>query len=73
MRFRSTSDTHPSSIIMIIYGLSAQVAIGDLFMAGAVPGLMLATLYGIYVLVRVNINPAMAPTAEEVAKRAAKK
>ena len=35
---------------MIIYGLSAQVAIGDLFMAGAVPGLMLATLYGIYVL-----------------------
>ena len=53
---------------MIIYGLSAQVAIGDLFMAGAVPGLMLATLYGIYVLVRVNINPAMAPTAEEVAK-----
>ncbi len=58
----------PPSIIMIIYGLSAQVAIGDLFMAGAVPGLMLATLYGIYVLIRVNINPAMAPTAEEVAK-----
>ena len=44
----------PPSIIMIIYGLSAQVAIGDLFMAGAVPGLMLATLYGIYVLVKSN-------------------
>ena len=28
---------------MIIYGLAAQVAIGDLFMAGAIPGLMLAT------------------------------
>ena len=35
----------PPSIIMIIYGLSAQVAIGDLFMAGAVPGLLLAFLY----------------------------
>ena len=58
----------PPSIIMIIYGLSAQVAIGDLFMAGAVPGLMLAGLYAIYVLARCNINPAMAPTAEEVAK-----
>ncbi len=57
----------PPSIIMIIYGLAAQVAIGDLFMAGALPGLLLATFYGLYVLVRVNLNPAMAPTAEEVA------
>ena len=57
----------PPSIIMIIYGLAAQVAIGDLFMAGAVPGLLLATFYGLYVLARVNLNPAMAPTAEEVA------
>ena len=57
----------PPSIIMIIYGLSAQVAIGDLFMAGAVPGLLLAFLYALYVLARCNINPSMAPTAEEVA------
>lgn len=58
----------PPSIIMIIYGLSAQVAIGDLFMAGAVPGLMLATFYAIYVLIRCNLNPSLAPTAEEVAE-----
>jgi len=57
----------PPSIIMIIYGLSAQVAIGDLFMAGAVPGLMLAVFYAIYVLIRCNLNPSLAPTAEEVA------
>ena len=57
----------PPSIIMIIYGLSAQVAIGDLFMAGAVPGLMLAVFYAIYVLIRCNINPSLAPTAAEVA------
>lgn len=57
----------PPSIIMIIYGLAAQVAIGDLFMAGALPGLLLATFYAIYVLARVNFNPSMAPTAEEVA------
>jgi tripartite ATP-independent transporter DctM subunit len=58
----------PPSIIMIIYGLSAQVAIGDLFMAGAVPGLMLAAFYAIYVLIRCNLNPSLAPTAEEVAE-----
>ena len=63
----------PPSIIMIIYGLAAQVAIGDLFMAGAVPGVMLATFYGIYVLVRCNLNPSMAPTAEEVGKHVERK
>ncbi|WMS45245.1 TRAP transporter large permease subunit (plasmid) [Acuticoccus sp. MNP-M23] len=57
----------PPSIIMIVYGLSAEVGIGDLFMAGAMPGLMLAVFYASYVLVRVNINPKLAPTAAEVA------
>ena len=57
----------PPSIIMIVYGLSADVAIGSLFMAGAVPGVMLAVFYAGYVLVRVNLNPALAPTAAEVA------
>lgn len=58
----------PPSIIMIVYGLSAEVGIGDLFMAGAVPGLMLATFYACYVLLRVNLNPSLAPTAAEVAE-----
>lgn len=57
----------PPSIIMIVYGLSAEVGIGDLFMAGALPGLMLAFFYASYVLLRVNINPKLAPTAAEVA------
>jgi tripartite ATP-independent transporter DctM subunit len=59
----------PPSIIMIVYGLSAEVGIGDLFMAGAVPGLMLAFLYATYVLIRVNLNPSLAPTAAEVAEK----
>lgn len=58
----------PPSIIMIVYGLSAEVGIGDLFMAGALPGVMLAALYAGYVLVRVNLNHALAPTAAEVAQ-----
>ncbi len=57
----------PPSIIMIVYGLSAEVGIGDLFMAGTVPGLMLAFFYASYVLVRVNLNHSLAPTAAEVA------
>lgn len=56
----------PPSIIMIVYGLSAEVGIGDLFLAGAVPGIMLAVFYAVYVLARVNLNPKLAPTAKEV-------
>ena len=54
---------------MIVYGMSAQVSIGDLFMAGAFPGLLLASFYIVYVLVRCHLNPSLAPTAEEVAAR----
>ena len=59
----------PPSIVMIVYGLSAEVGIGDLFMAGAVPGIMLAAFYAFYVLIRVNLNPSLAPTAAEVAQK----
>ena len=59
----------PPSIVMIVYGLSAQVSIGDLFMAGAVPGLMLASFYIVFVLIRCYFDPSLAPTAEEVAAR----
>lgn len=57
----------PPSIIMIVYGLSADVGIGDLFMAGAIPGIMLATFYAIFVVVRCYLNHDLAPTAAEVA------
>ncbi len=57
----------PPSIVMIVYGLSANVGIGDLFSAGFIPGLMLALFYVTFVLVRCNLNPALAPTAAEIA------
>lgn len=57
----------PPSIVMIVYGLSANVGIGDLFSAGFIPGLMLASFYVIYVLIRVNLNNKLAPTAKEIA------
>jgi len=59
----------PPSIVMIVYGVSAQVAIGDLFIAGAVPGMMLALFYILYVLIRCKLNPTLAPTASESAER----
>ena len=57
----------PPSIIMIVYGLAAQVAIGDLFLAGALPGLLYASLYVVYILVLCKLRPSTAPTASELA------
>ncbi|WP_413205299.1 TRAP transporter large permease [Rhodospirillum sp. A1_3_36] len=51
----------PPSIVLIIYGLTANVSIGDLFTAAFVPGFMLAAFYVAYVLIRVYLNPTMAP------------
>lgn len=59
----------PPSIIMIVYGLAAQVGIGELFMAGVVPGALYAVLYIIYILVICRLRPQMAPTASEHAAR----
>lgn len=55
----------PPSIVLIIYGLTASVSIGDLFTAAFMPGLMLAGFYIAYVLIRAYLNPEIAPIMEE--------
>lgn len=53
----------PPSVIMIIYGLTANVSISDLFLGGFLPGLLLASLYITYIIIRCSIQPHLAPTA----------
>ncbi|KFB08184.1 TRAP transporter large permease [Nitratireductor basaltis] len=55
----------PPSIVLIIYGLTANVSIGELFTSAFLPGLMLAGFYVAYVLIRSYLNPSMAPIPEE--------
>lgn len=51
----------PPSVVLIVYGAEANVSIKDLFTAGIGPGILLASLYVTYVLIRVRSNPAMGP------------
>ena len=51
----------PPSVVLIFYGLTAQVAIGDLFIAVIIPGLLLAGIYMVYITIRCLINPEIAP------------
>lgn len=55
----------PPSIVLIVYGLTASVSIGDLFLATVTPGLMLASFYIIYILSRCYLNPEMGPPISE--------
>ncbi len=59
----------PPSVVLILYGLTAGVSVGQLYMAGVVPGLMLSGMYIIYILTRCRLQPEIAPlpTAEELA------
>lgn len=52
----------PPSIVLIIYGLTASVSIGDLFVATVFPALMLGGMYIAYIIIRCSINPALAPS-----------
>ena len=51
----------PPSLIMLIYGLNANVSIGQLFIAGIVPGLILAIFFIGYVVIVCLIHPEYAP------------
>jgi tripartite ATP-independent transporter DctM subunit len=46
----------PPSIILIIYGILAEQSIGQLFMAGVLPGLMMAIIFMVYIAIRCIIN-----------------
>jgi C4-dicarboxylate transporter DctM subunit len=51
----------PPSVGMVIYGIATQTSIGKLLIAGVVPGLILAGLLTVAILVWVRVRPAHAP------------
>ena len=55
----------PPSIIMIVYGVSANVSIAQLFIAGIIPGIMLAVLFSGYIVTWALLNPERIPATTE--------
>ncbi len=55
----------PPSIIMIVYGVTAEVSITRLFIAGVLPGLMLAGLFMGYTIIWALLNPGRIPEEKE--------
>ncbi len=56
----------PPSIIMIVYGVAADVSIARLFVAGVLPGIMLMVLFSGYIAGWALLNPARTPPRESI-------
>lgn len=55
----------PPSIVMIVYGILAEVSISRLFAAGVIPGLMIASLYSTWIIFRALLSPHVSPAGSE--------
>ena len=55
----------PPSIVLIFYGLVTETSIKALFTASFLPGFMLASFFIVYIVIRTNLNPSLAPLPEE--------
>ncbi len=54
----------PPSMMMLVYGILADVSIGKLFIAGVIPGLLLAAGFSGFVMLRCILNPKLAPPSD---------
>jgi C4-dicarboxylate transporter DctM subunit len=54
----------PPSIIMIVYGVAADVSIARLFVAGVLPGIMLMLMFSGYIIAWALLNPEKTPPRE---------
>ncbi len=57
----------PPSVVLVLYAMIARQPVGQLWLAGVLPGLMMAAMFVIYIWIRCRITPALGPAlpAEE--------
>lgn len=55
----------PPSILLILYGIIAQVPISQMFLGGTVAGLITALSYVAVIMIRAKIDPTLAPQVHE--------
>ena len=55
----------PPSVLLIVWAILTEMSVGALFIAGIVPGMVLAVLFSGYVIIAAVRNPSIAPAFEE--------
>ena len=56
----------PPSVVLVLYAMIARQPVGQLWLAGIVPGLMMAAMFVIFIWIRCRLNPALGPVAEDL-------
>jgi len=51
----------PPSVVLVLYAMIARQPVGQLWLAGVVPGLLMATLFVVYIAVRCRLQPELGP------------
>ena len=55
----------PPSILLIVWAILTEMSVGALFVAGIIPGVLLALLFSAYVVITASRNPSIAPSIEQ--------
>lgn len=55
----------PPSVVLVLYAMIARQPVSQLWLAGLVPGLMMAVMFIIYIVIRCRINPELGPPLSE--------
>ena len=55
----------PPSVVLVLYGMIARQPIGQLWLAGVLPGLLLAALFILYIVIRCWLQPGLGPALPE--------
>lgn len=56
----------PPSMIMVIYAIITESSVAKMFIAGIIPGILIAILYMAMIYIRVKLNPSLAPPLSKV-------
>jgi len=55
----------PPSVVLVLYGMIARQPVSQLWLAGAIPGLMMAAMFIIYIAIRCRLQPHLAPVVDD--------
>ena len=55
----------PPSVVLVLYAMIARQPVGQLWLAGVIPGLLMAALFIIYIYIRCRLQPELGPALPE--------
>ena len=58
----------PPSVVLVLYAMIARQPVGQLWLAGVVPGLVMAAMFVLYIVIRCRLQPELGPPLKEEAR-----